>query len=211
MKEKPMPLYVVREPFVLASRSPRRRALLAQLGLDFQVRPSPEEEPSIGTRPDEGVRRAALFKARTVAQKEWASWVLAADTIVVLGGHIFGKPSSPQEAESMLRSLSGRSHEVYSAVCLARADRGFCRVETVLSRVEFRDVTEAEITAYVRTGEPMDKAGAYGIQGLGGAFVRAVYGSYTNVVGLPLAETLGMLQKNGIIAPCLHQDSRPES
>lgn len=209
MKDKAVPLYVVCEPLVLASGSPRRRELLAQLGLDFQVRPSPEEEPSIGSRPDEGVRRAALFKARAVAQQEATSWVLAADTIVVLGGHIFGKPSSPEEARNMLRSLAGRSHEVYSAVCLMRVDRGFCRVETVLSRVEFRDVTEVEIAAYVRTGEPMDKAGAYGIQGLGGAFVRAVYGSYTNVVGLPLAETLGMLQKNGVIAPCFEQGPRP--
>ncbi|WP_123289679.1 Maf family protein [Desulfosoma caldarium] len=204
-----MPLYVVREPLVLASGSPRRRELLAQIGLDFQVRPSSAEEPFMGSRPAEGVRRAALLKARSVALQEGASWVLAADTIVVLGGHIFGKPSSPEEARNMLHFLAGRSHEVYSAVCLMRADRGFCRLEIVRSRVEFREVTNAEIDAYVRTGEPMDKAGAYGIQGLGGAFVRAVYGSYTNVVGLPLAETLGMLQKNGVIAPCVEEGPGP--
>ncbi len=207
MKGKQVPLYVVREPLVLASASPRRKELLAQMGLEFRVIPSPDEEPAIGFRPDEGVRRSALFKARTVAQMESTSWVLAADTIVVLGGHVFGKPATPQEAFTMLRSLSGRSHDVYTAVCLTRADRGFCRVETVKSRVEFREMTEAEIVAYVRTGEPMDKAGAYGIQGLAGAFVKAVYGSYSNVVGLPLAETLGMLQKNGVIIPSCAEEN----
>lgn len=201
MNGKAVPLYTTREPLVLASGSPRRRELLAQLGLEFRVSPSLREEPPIGSRPETGVRRSAVFKARSVARMEPSSWVLAADTIVVLGGRIYGKPETPEEAMGMLRSLAGRCHDVLTAVCLMRVDRGFCRVELVQSRVEFRDLSETEIVAYVRTGEPMDKAGAYGIQGLGGAFVKAVYGSYTNVVGLPLAETLTMLQKQEIIVP----------
>lgn len=201
MKGNPTPLYSAREPLVLASASPRRHELLAQLGVRFRVVPSSVEEPITEARPELGVRRSALVKARSVAEREPSAWVLAADTVVVLGGMIFGKPSSPEEAARMLRSLSGRNHGVFTAVCLIHLKRGFCQVETTQSRVEFREITEAEIAAYVRTGEPMDKAGAYGIQGLGGAFVKAVYGSYTNVVGLPLAETVAMLQKNGVITP----------
>lgn len=201
MRADPPPLYAVREPFVLASASPRRQELLARLGLRFRVVPSPVEEPPVEARPEDGVRRSAVFKARAVAEREPSSWVLAADTIVVLGGLIFGKPGSREEAARMLRSLSGRSHSVFTAVCLMHFRRGFRYVETVQSRVEFRELSEAEIAAYVRTEEPMDKAGAYGIQGLGGAFVKAVYGSYTNVVGLPLAETVAVLQKYGVITP----------
>lgn len=200
MKAKSGVLYTACEPLVLASASPRRRELLARLGLLFRVVPSPVEEPPVGVRPEAGVRRSALFKARSVAEQEPASWVLGADTIVVLGGLIFGKPNSPEEAARMLRSLSGRSHSVFTAICLIHMKRGFSQVDVIQTRVEFRDLSDAEIAAYVRTGEPMDKAGAYGIQGLGAAFVKAVYGSYTNVVGLPLAETVAMLQKNGVIA-----------
>lgn len=200
MTGNPTPLYTACEPLVLASASPRRSELLAGLGLRFRVEPSPVEELPVDGRPELGVRRSALMKARSVAQREPSSWVLAADTIVILGGRIFGKPGSREEAVRMLRTLSGRSHSVFTAVCLIHLRRGFCHVETVQSRVEFRELTEAEIAAYVRTGEPMDKAGAYGIQGQGGAFVRGVYGSYTNVVGLPLAETVALLQRNGVIA-----------
>lgn len=200
MKANPGLLYTACEPLVLASASPRRRELLARLGLRFRVVPSPLEEPPVDARPEIGVRRSALFKARSVAEREPSSWVLGADTIVVLGGLIFGKPSCPEEAVKMLRSLSGRSHSVFTAVCLIHLKRGFSQGDVIQTRVEFRDLSDAEIAAYVRTGEPMDKAGGYGIQGLGAAFVKAVYGSYTNVVGLPLAETLAMLQKNGVIA-----------
>lgn len=200
MTGNPTPLYTACEPLVLASASPRRSELLAGLGLRFRVEPSPVEEVLVDGRPELGVRRSALMKARSVAERTPSSWVLAADTVVVLGGRIFGKPGSREEALRMLRSLSGRSHTVFTAVCLIHLKRSFCHVETIQSRVEFRELTEAEIAAYVRTGEPMDKAGAYGIQGQGGAFVKGVYGSYTNVVGLPLAETVALLQRNGVIA-----------
>lgn len=205
VKANPGALYSACEPLVLASASPRRRELLAGLGLRFRVVPSPHEEPPVGARPEMGVRRSAFFKARSVAEREPSSWVLGADTVVVLGGLIFGKPGSPEEAARMLRSLSGRSHSVFTAVCLIHMRRGFSQMELIQTRVEFRELSEAEIAAYVRTGEPMDKAGAYGIQGLGAAFVKGVSGSYTNVVGLPLAETLTMLQKNGVIAPAASQ------
>jgi septum formation protein len=179
---------------VLASQSPRRRELLALLGVDFEVRPANvDESPMAGELPEDYVIRVATDKARALAARQA---VLAADTAVVLDGELLGKPATADEARSMLRRLSGRPHTVYSGVVL-RDDSG-CRVCRVATTVRFRALGAGEIAAYVGTGEPMDKAGAYGIQGLGGAFVTAIEGSYSNVVGLPLAETLALLRASGI-------------
>jgi septum formation protein len=159
------------------------------------------EEPPIGDHPDEGVRALAASKAREISTRFPEAWVLAADTIVVLGGKVFGKPADEKDAEEMLRQLSGRTHEVLTAVSLAHRGRGFFQTQAVRTQVSFRDLKDGEIRAYVKTGEPMDKAGAYGIQGVGAFLVQRVHGSYTNVVGLPLAETVDLLMKHGVIEP----------
>jgi septum formation protein len=180
---------------VLASASPRRRDLLAALGLPFAVRPVDlDETPRPGEAPRDYVSRLAVEKAAADARP--GELVLAADTVVVLEGggggpQLLGKPGSPREAEAMLARLAGREHVVFTGVALlAAADGGggaprrAAAVEE--SRVRLAPLGEAEIAWYVATGEPLDKAGAYAIQGIGALFVEAVEGNYTNVVGLPL-------------------------
>jgi len=181
----------------LASQSPRRRELLAQLGLTFEVRPAQADETP---HPAEDARayvlRVAQAKARAV---EASGVVLGADTAVVLDGRILGKPSDAGEAADMLRALSGREHQVLTAVCARGAGRQESLVVT--SVVELAPVSEQQIAWYVASGEPFDKAGGYAVQGLAGAFVSAVRGSVSNVVGLPLAETIALLERFGIRLP----------
>ena len=181
----------------LASQSPRRRELLAQLGLTFEVRPAKVDETP---RPAEDARayvlRVAQAKARAV---EAAGVVLGADTTVVLDGRILGKPRDAGEAAAMLRSLSGREHQVLTAVCAFSSGRQ--ESLAVTSGVELAPISERQIAWYVASGEPFDKAGGYAVQGLAGAFVAAVRGSVSNVVGLPLAETVALLGRFGIRLP----------
>jgi septum formation protein len=177
---------------VLASQSPRRRELLAQLGLALEVRPAGTDETQHpGESPESYVRRVAAEKAAAVA----GHLVLGADTAVVLDGMVLGKPSDGDDAARMLRALSGRAHRVLTAVCV----RAGARVaETVVATaVDFVPLTEAAIAWYVATGEPLDKAGAYALQGAGGLFVREVRGSVSNVIGLPLRETAELLRQLG--------------
>lgn len=170
------------------------------MGLTFRVVPSGvEEHGGDGKRPAERVLQWALDKAGAVAQAYPASWIVAADTIVVLDDEVFGKPCDAVTASSMLDRLSGRLHEVISGLCLLRREGDFQRVAAVRTLVRFRQLSTATIDAYLQTGEPFDKAGAYGIQGLGAFLVQAVYGSYTNVVGLPLCEILDWLETQGVI------------
>ena len=181
----------------LASASPRRRELLAQLGLAFDVRPAEvDETPRPGEDARAYVLRVAGEKARAV---DAAGVVLGADTSVVLDGRILGKPCDAAEATAMLRALSGRAHQVLTAVCA----RGGGREEStvVTSGVELTPLSERQIAWYVASGEPFDKAGAYAVQGLAGAFVAAVRGSVSNVVGLPVAETLALLERFGVALP----------
>jgi len=187
-------------PLVLASASPRRRELLASLGISFEVRPAEvEEEVPAGLSPAETVLYLARGKALAVVGRCPEKAVLAADTVVVKEGRIFGKPGSPEEARAMLRELSGSTHLVFTGVALCLEGK----TETLVSetRVRFRPLSSGEIEAYLATGEPYDKAGAYGIQGLAAAFVIEVHGSVTGVVGLPLAETVDLLLRLKIIAP----------
>lgn len=180
--------------FVLASASPRRRELLAAVGLEPLVRPADVDEAvRPGERPEAYGLRVASEKARAGAH---ALPVLAADTVVALDGRSLGKPATPEEAKISLRDLSGRSHAVHTAVALRVGEVVATRLVT--TKVRFRSLPEAEIAAYVATGEPMDKAGAYGIQGRGGALVAEITGSYSNVVGLPLEETLALLAEVGV-------------
>lgn len=148
--------------------------------------------------PDAYVERLAALKATTVALRAPEAVALGADTAVVLGGEVLGKPESAEDARRMLRSLSGRSHLVLTAVALAGAYRRGCVVET---RVDFRALSASQIDWYLGTGEPMDKAGGYGAQGAGSVLIRAIHGSYSNVVGLPLAETVSLLDEAGVPLP----------
>lgn len=183
-------------PVILASRSPRRRDLLRQVGLSFAIEPAGETEPEASprTNPPEHARRSAEVKATAVSRVRPAALVLGADTVVALDGRVLGKPGTAAEAQSMLEALSGRTHEVHTGVSVAYAGRVLVTgVET--TRVTFRELSASEIAAYVATGEPMDKAGGYGIQGRGALLVEKVEGCYYNVVGLPLSRTWGMLEK----------------
>ncbi len=180
---------------VLASASPRRRELLAGLGVTFEVSPADvDERVHPGEDARAYVRRVAREKAAKAAQGAAGKRVLAADTSVVLDDEVLGKPSDAEDAKRMLRRLSGRAHWVFTAVALDGPSRDELLVET---RVHFRELTEGEIAWYVSTGEPLDKAGAYGIQGRAGMFVERIEGSPSNVIGLPLAETVALLERAG--------------
>jgi len=180
----------------LASASPRRRELLQQLGLPLEVRPArTDESVRPGELPRDYVHRVAVEKARAVAGEA----VLAADTAVVLANEILGKPRDEADARRMLRALSGSLHEVLTSVCVRRGATEHTAV--VAAQVRLDPLTDAQIDWYVATGEPLDKAGAYAIQGLAGAFVREIRGSVSNVVGLPLAETLDLLREAGVPLP----------
>jgi septum formation protein len=185
---------------LLASRSPRRAELLRTLGVAFRVIDVEVDETTrVGEAPVDYVRRLARDKARAgQAVAGGASLpVLAADTTVVLDGAILGKPLDDADARAMLARLAGRTHEVLTGVAVIDA-RGWLDDAVVATRVSFRALSPAEIAAYVASGEPADKAGAYGIQGLGGALVERIDGSYSNVVGLPLVETLALLDAAGV-------------
>ncbi len=183
---------------ILASASPRRRELLEQLGVAYDCRPADiDETPQAGEKPADYVRRMAQEKARSIAPAaEPGSVVLAADTTVVLDDDVLGKPRDHFHGLAMLARLSGRSHSVLTAVCLLGPGGEDC--ELVETRVEFQQLSREVCEAYLATDEPWDKAGGYAIQGLGGAFVRAIHGSYSNVVGLPLAETWQLLAAHGV-------------
>ena len=187
-------------PFIiLASKSPRRKYLLKQAGLSFTVIPSSIDENSIPiSQPEIYVKTLAEAKANDISKKYPESWVIGADTIVLIDSIILGKPSSKSEARVMLKRLSGQIHQVltgYSICCIAR-NRFFS--ETIITEVLFKNLTDDEIEWYINTDEPFDKAGAYAIQGLGTFLVKSINGSYTNVVGLPVCEVIEFLIKEGV-------------
>lgn len=173
---------------ILASRSPRRQLLLKQIGLTFVVRPSRIRETILrGQTPGQNVKRIALEKARDVASRIERGVVVGADTIVVLRKRILGNPANQTDARRMLRSLSGKSHVVYTGFAILDAKTGRCHSEVVKTKVWFRSLTKSEIDQYVASGSPLDKAGAYGIQDdFGAVFVERIHGCFYNVVGFPL-------------------------
>ncbi|WP_434695856.1 septum formation inhibitor Maf [Pseudomonas sp. Z1-14] len=190
------------KPLYLASGSPRRRELLTQIGVPFTaISADIDETPLDHETPSAYVERLARGKAEAglhSLQNGTDCCVLGADTAVVLDGRILGKPQDQADAKSMLLSLSGRDHEVLTAIAVLDGQR--CESRVVRSRVRFRPVTEQEAMAYWASGEPHDKAGGYGIQGLGAVFIADLEGSYSAVVGLPLCETFELLGHFGI--PC---------
>ena len=191
-------------PLILASASPRRAELLSAAGIPFEVRPAHIDE---ALRAGEDARtyasRVAVDKARAIAGQANGRSVLAADTVVVIDGLVLGKPVDSDDAKRMLRLLSGRSHEVITAVALMSPRRGQsdgaidARIESTV--VEFAPLDTAEIDWYVATGEPADKAGSYAVQGLASRFVTRIEGSYSNVVGLPMALVYAMCKQAGIL------------
>jgi septum formation protein len=191
----------MKDQLVLASASPRRRELLQQIGLKFQVVPSRAEEQILpGETPEEHVIRLSLDKAEEVANRDDISgrWFIGSDTIVLCDRQILGKPEDELHAATMLRQLSGREHQVLSGYAIIDRQTGKQQSEAVNTKVWFRQLTESEITSYIATGEPADKAGAYAIQGLGICFVARIEGSYTNVVGLPLCKLTLAMKELGI-------------
>jgi septum formation protein len=185
---------------ILASSSPRRRYLLEQAGLQFSVIPSTVDESSFpASTPEDYVRSLAEAKARQISESYPESWVIGADTLVLIDGNILGKPDSPARARQMLETLSGKTHRVLTGFCVCCKCNGGNFLETVESKVLFKALSDGEIDWYIRTGEPFDKAGGYAVQGLGSFFVKRIEGSYTNVVGLPICEVMEYLLSEGVV------------
>ena len=186
-----------RKVLVLASTSPRRASLLSQLGIAFDVVDPGDAENSESSDPITRVRENALKKAEAVSARYHDRIVVAADTIVVLDGRIIEKPKDANDAKRMLRVLGGRIHTVISAVVVVK-ERSQCKIQTEETKVSMRRLSEEEIEAYVATGEPMDKAGAYAAQGIGAVIIEGVEGCFYNVVGLPLSLLHDMLKDAGL-------------
>ncbi|MBU0943263.1 MAG: septum formation inhibitor Maf [Proteobacteria bacterium] len=195
-----IPLFTSLTEIILASGSPRRRAYFEDLGLSFRVLSADiEEKLQPGESSRVYVERLAEEKARAVAAENEKSWIVGADTVVCFEEMVLEKPDDEQRALEMLMRLSGNDHVVQTAVCLFNQSLSVCEVVTVTTRVFFWDFGEKVAWAYVQSGEPLDKAGSYGIQGKGAFLVREIQGSYSNVVGLPLCELLEMLYRYKLI------------
>lgn len=184
---------------ILASASPRRRELLALTGLKFRVDVSDyEEDLGLNLKPHSLARRLSREKARAVAHKYRNAVIIAADTFIVIGKKLLGKPHTEKEALRMLAALNGRSHAVITGYTVLDTATGKTVSGSVRTKVRFRKMTAAELRSYVKTGEPLDKAGAYAIQGLGSLLVKKIEGDYFNVIGLPLADLAETLKEFGI-------------
>jgi nucleoside triphosphate pyrophosphatase len=185
---------------ILASKSPRRRYLLNQAGLKFSVIESDFDENSIEPcEPEQYVQLLAKGKALDVAEKNPDKWIIGADTIVLIDNQILGKPQSREDARNMLQQLSGNIHQVLTGFAICNHAENQCYLDTIVTDVQFKELSEREIEWYIHTDEPFDKAGAYAIQGLGTFLVKSVNGSYTNVVGLPICEVIEYLIQEDIV------------
>ena len=184
---------------VLASASPRRSELLSQVGIEFEINPSNiPEEPLDGETPAEHVMRLASQKASEVAGRVGTGkWVIGSDTVVIIDDEILEKPEDHPDAIAMLKKLSGREHKVITGYSIINSSSGEEVKRAVETAVKFKELTDSEIEGYVDSGEPMDKAGAYAIQGLGSFMVEGIVGSYSNVVGLPVCQIVNDLEALG--------------
>ena len=186
-----------KRPLILASGSPRRRELLKRMGYEFEIC-APDVDEHVTGHARDIVYTLAQRKARAAAEHFSRGVIIASDTLVSLDGAPLGKPADAAEAHGMLAALSGREHEVFTGVCVLDAETGRSETRSVRTGVRFRPLSSDEIDAYIATGEPMDKAGAYAIQGGAGAFVEALDGEYDNVVGFPTEEVSEMLKEFGM-------------
>ncbi len=197
------PLFTTCQPLILASASPRRKEFLTGLGFEFDIIPSPVEEiPAPGELPEDFAARMAQAKAQAVAQRHPRAWTIGADTVVSLDNRtILGKPSDRNDALTILRQLSGTTHQVMTglSLCCPAREKELCLVET--TAVTFVDAPDDMLRAYIATGEPLDKAGAYGIQGTGSFLVRKIVGSCSNVIGLPVSRLVLLLMQHKVIIP----------
>lgn len=191
---------------ILASQSPRRRELLSSIGLRFEVMPSNVPEVRAASEsPEEYVARLSREKAQAIAAQHPDAWIIAADTTVLLGDELLEKPVDAEDAKRMLTTIAGKTHVVYSGVTLQNVARGWQETRVAESEVRMLPLDARDIAWYVSTGEPLDKAGAYAVQGIGAMFIDSIHGSYTNVVGLPLALLFQMLRRAGIDPLASHQ------
>ncbi len=185
--------------FILASGSPRRRELLSSIGLTFDVIPSDiPEVHQPGESPEEYVARLSRGKAAVIAATHPEAWIIAADTTVLFGDELLEKPVDADDAKRMLATISGKTHMVYTGVTVQNAARGWHDTRVAETEVRMLPLDARDIAWYVSTGEPLDKAGAYAAQGIGAIFIDSIHGSYTNVVGLPLALLFQMLRRAGV-------------
>jgi septum formation protein len=182
---------------ILASGSPRRNELFSWFGLDFETKvPEIDESIQKGEVPGEYCSRISRDKAASIGHAYRQALIIAADTVVVVRGKILGKPADASDACNQLRLLQGAMHEVYTGYTITHETRSTTRV--IRTRVYFRSMSDEEITWYISTGEPMDKAGSYGLQGIGSLFIESIEGSYTNVIGLPMSDLYNDLKGFGI-------------
>jgi len=188
-----------KNPLVLASNSSRRRRLLQQIGLPFLALPSHVEENQVLGEPPVKAALIAEKKAKAVYAKSQNRWILGADTMVVIGASILGKPSNREDVHFMLSCLSGKTHEVITGFCLLDPSGEVAHSEDITTLVKMKPLSEEEIDAYVATGEPFGKAGSYAIQGVGAFMVESISGSYTNVVGLPVCALVKSLLAVGAL------------
>jgi nucleoside triphosphate pyrophosphatase len=186
--------------FILASASPRRIELLSLLGLRFEIMPSSVDEKFIEDEtPRDHVLRLSEEKAKMASTLHPDAWVMGADTVVIINGHVLGKPRTPEEAKEMLGKLSGQTHTVFTGFTVVRKSVDILIRNAVASSVRFRTIPEDEMAWYIRSEEPYDKAGGYAVQGMGAFFIKEIRGSYTNVMGLPLCEVVDVLKGVGAI------------
>jgi len=184
---------------ILASQSPRRKMLLRLFDIEFQCHPADiDEQFRLGEDPRDAVRRIAQSKAEYVSKMLGHDLIIGVDTVVVCDGKVMGKPRDEEDAYQKLSTLRGRQHEVITAICIKDAESGIVEIQDEITKVYLRYISDQEIRAYIATGEPMDKAGAYAIQGTGAVFIEKIEGCYFNVVGLPLKNLYLMLQRQDI-------------
>jgi septum formation protein len=181
-------------PLVLASMSPRRKTILKQIGIPFEAIGSMVEETLYGVmKPADIACKMAILKAESVQHIYRNRWILGADTIVVMDRRIFGKPKDNRECRDMLLHLRGKNHRVITGFCIVDPGGKTVHIEAVITKVKIKEISEIEIEAYIKTGEPFGKAGGYAIQGIGSFMIEHINGSYTNVVGLPICEVVNAL------------------
>ncbi len=188
------------EKIILASKSPRRKELLEKIGIAIQILPSNIDEASVSIKnPEDYVKELAFLKADSIAFIHNDSWIIGADTIVVVQDQILGKPQSKSNAKEMLNRLNNKVHSVYTGFCIMNRKKEIILKKSVETKVYFKELSYEEINFYINTDEPFDKAGGYGIQGIGSFIVKSISGSYTNVVGLPVCEVVETLMELNII------------